>query len=504
MTEGRASRLSAGRAPHLSATRLTRRVGALLVVLVVLGLFSGERRAQWGWAYPGALAERQRYGFVALSDNWRQRFDVGQLGAGWYVDANPPACATSPGGMDRALLIRVRDWNTSPQALFWLESMVDAHPGALWLVGNEPDCIWQDDLLPEDYAQIYYDIYWAIKSWDPTALVSPGGIVQPTPLRLAWLDRVLAQYALIAEPDEDPLMPVDVWNIHNQILQEVRDSWGADIPPGFDDIDEGVTPGIQDNDNVDIFTQQIWDFRAWMASWGYGGYPLIITEYGVLMPDLPGYDFDLARVSAFMDATFEFLRTATSETPGTLGDVSDGHRLVQRWAWYSLDDVPYDPELHEGFNGNLFDPYTTLITGHGLNFAGHTASLPPLEYVELRPGGLWYEPLNPVPPGEVVSREVRAEVKNLGSLSAGAFTVRLAYNGKTNGQLLRPVAGLAAGSSVWVEFDISGLTLGAYTIEVTVDAGEQVLEITECDNELTDIMVVPADIVYLPLTARNH
>jgi len=479
------------------------RVGVLSLILVGTGLFAGERRSQWGWAYPVSLIERQRYGFVALSVGWRGSYDVELLNAGWYVDANPPLCAASPGGMDRALLIRVKHWPEWP-GWAWLESMVEAHSGSLWLVGNEPDCIYQDDLLPEDYADIYYEIYWAIKGWDPTALVSPGAIVQPTPLRLAWLDRVLARYAEIAVPNgKEPLMPVDVWNIHNQILREYSyrcdpaQSWGADIPPGFDDC-QGVWREIQDNDSIDIFTQQIWDFRAWMASRGYAGKPLIITEFGVLMP--VEFGFDQERVNAFMDATFQFLAgTAHLE----LGDPMDGGRLVQRWAWFSLDEFPYDPILGAGFNGNLFDPYTTNITGYGLNFGGHTAPLPPLEYVELRPGELRYEPPEPVAPGEVVSRKVWAEVRNLGNLPAGPFTVRLTRSG-TSEPLLRPVARLDAESSVWVEFNISGLTVGAYTIEVTVDVGEQVPEVTECDNELTGIMVVPADIVYLPVIARTH
>ena len=94
--------------------------------------------------------------------------------------------------------------------------MVDSHPGSLWLVGNEPDCIWQDNVLPGDYAHVYHQIYTAIKGRDPTALVSPGGIVQPTPLRLQWLDRVLPEYRDV----NGVQMPVDVWNIHNAILRE--------------------------------------------------------------------------------------------------------------------------------------------------------------------------------------------------------------------------------------------------------------------------------------------
>ena len=439
---------------------------------------------------------RERYGFVATSSNWRQTFDVAQLGGGWYVDANPPACATSPGGMDRAVIIGVRNWQSSPQ-WEWLELIVNAHPGSLWLVGNEPDCIWQDNLLPEDYAHVYHEIFTAIKGWDSTALVSPGGIVQPTPLRLQWLDRVLDEH----ESAYDAPMPVDVWNIHNQILQEVRGDWGADIPPGFDLIDEGVLREMIDNDNMEIFTQQIWDFRAWMAESGYAGDPLIVTEFGVLIPWSP-FD-DVARVNAFMDATFEFLETATSDEPATLGYEADGHRLVQRWAWFSLDVPFYDPETNEGFNGNLFDPYMTDITDYGLNFAKHTEPLPELDYIDLRPGGLRFEPLGLVGVGELVTRSVEVEVRNLGSLDSGLFTVTLAYAGPSSDELQQTVS-LTAGSGTWLEYNLVGLESGVYEITVQVDATAQVSETTECDNLLQAGMLVPSDSVYLPLVARNH
>ena len=484
----------------LRSGRIAFRSGLLLLMLAVLVLFSGERRSESSWAYPVSLVDRQRYGFVATSADWRQDFDVAQLDAGWYVDANPPACATSPEGMDRALLIRVRDWMTSPR-LSWLESMVDNNPGSLWRVGNEPDCIWQDNLLPEDYAHVYHEIYTAIKGRDPTALISPGGIVQPTPLRLAWLDRVLQEYA---DTHAGAKMPVDVWNIHNAILREYSYlcdpglSWGADIPPGFDQC-QGVWREVQDNDDMDIFTAQIWTFRQWMADREYAGHPLIVTEYGVLMPVEAGFDLD--RVNAFMDATFQFLSQTTSPD---LGHPADDSRLVQRWAWFSLDNLPYDhtnpqPQM---FNGNLFDPYTTDITGYGLNYATHTAGFLPLDHVELRPGRLWFEPLGPVGPGEMVNRTVEIEVQNLGSQSSGAFLVSLAYDGPTSGQLQRSVFNLAAGSSAWIGFELTQLSQGAYTISVWADPDNDVSETTECDNQLESIMVVPADVVYLPLIAH--
>ena len=469
------------------------RIGLLLSALVVLVLILGERRSGSSRAYPFSLVDRQRYGFVATSPTWREGLEVSQLDGGWYVDANSPDCATSPEGMDRAMLIRVLNWTSD--RIPWLELLVDNHPGTLWLVGNEPDCIWQDNRLPEDYAHIYHEIYTAIKGRDPTALISPGGIVQATPVRLQWLDQVLAAY----QATYGEQMPMDVWNIHNQILQEVEGDWGADIPPGIDPAG-GVIRDPWDNYSVEIFEAQIWAFREWMASRGYAGYPLIITEFGILMPEgWWGYDAD--DVNAFMDATFQFLSETTDLD---LGDPADGFRLVQRWAWFSLDGPPYDESdpQPQTFNGNLFDPYTTDITGYGLNFATHTAAFPALDHVELRPGGLQTEPLGPVGPGETVNRTLEVEVQNLGSQDSGTFVVRLEYAGPTIGQLQRTVPNLPAGSSEWIAFELAQLTPGAYDISVWVDLDNEVVEVTECDNILESMMVVPTDLVYLPLIAR--
>ena len=259
---------------------------------------------------------------------------------------------------------------------------------------------------------------------------------------------------------------------------------------------------MEDNDRLDIFKQQIWDFREWMADRGYAGYPLVVTEFGVLMPVEFGFDVD--RVNAFMDATFEFLRTATSTTPSTLGDPSDGYRLVQRWVWFSLDNPPYDPAdpVPQTFNGNLFDPETTAITAYGLNYATHTASFPPLDHVELRPGRLRLDPLGPVGPAEMVNRTVEIEVQNLGSQDSGAFAVRLEYDGPASGQLQRSVSNLPAGSSLWIAFELTQLSQGTYAISVWINPDNMVSEGTECDNQLESIMLVPAEIVYMPLLAR--
>jgi streptogramin lyase len=462
----------------------------VLAALFCVLLPAGTARAQD--ACQPDLVERQRYGFVAVSGNWAGTFAIGQLNAGWCVDFRP--WETPPPGMDRALVLRTYPgYQLNPASL---GPLIDDNPGAIWLVGNEPDCIWQDNVLPEEYARIYHDLYLLIKNRDRTSQVAVGGIVQPTPLRLEYLDRVLAAY----QARYGHALPADLWHIHNAILNEERGGWGADIPPGSD-AQQGVLRAIDDNDNMAIFQDQIWAFRHWMADRGYRGYPLVVTEFGILMPD--DYGFDVTRVNQFMSNTFSFFSTAADPW---LGDPADGGRLVQRWAWFSLDVPPWDPVTLEGFNGNLFDPETAAITAHGAHYAGLTAAFDPLAYVDL---GLvaWDVPPAPevVSPTQSITHTLQVKVGNGGTTAAGAFVVALDYAGPVGGGLQQAVAGLPPSSSLWLTFTLPGLSPGGYRLAVQVDAQAQITESTECNNDDTHLLVVPpAHGVYLPLVTRGH
>lgn len=229
-----------------------------------------------------------------------------------------------------------------------IESVLITNPGSIWLIGNEPDVRWQDNVTAERYAEIYHDVYTSIKERDPTAQIAIGGISQPTSLRLAYLDRILETYqARYGEP-----MPVDIWNIHTFVLREELDSWGIGIPPGMDET-AGQLLEISDHGNIDLFRQYILDFRAWMAARGYADRPLAITEMGILLP--PDYGFPPQFVADYMRQVFDFLLTAANET----GYPADDGRLVQYWFWYSL----YDPGAYP--TGNLYDRETQSLTPLG-------------------------------------------------------------------------------------------------------------------------------------------
>ena len=284
------------------------------------------------------------------------RYDVKRLGAGWFLTGLTEQASAPQASMEFAPLVHVLGGTYSPDAET-LQEIARTQPGALWLVGNEPDVIWQDRATPEEYARVYHEVYTALKSADPTAQVAIGDISQVTPLRLRYLDGALTAYK---EKHGEP-MPVDVWNIHLAILREERGSWGVEIPPGLPD-DTGILYEIGDNADVEILKHEILTFRVWMAERGLRDKPLIVTEFSVLMP--PEYGFPPDKVQDFMVTAADFMLTATDSDTGYR---ADGNRLVQRWAWYSVADTIYS-------TGNLFDPDTRQITLLGLAFAGYTAS----------------------------------------------------------------------------------------------------------------------------------
>jgi hypothetical protein len=347
----------------------------------------------------------------------------------------------------------------------------------MWLIGNEPDRrIWQDDIEPPVYAKAYHELYDQIKTADPTARIVAGNIVQPTPLRLQYLDMVLASYqATYMQP-----MPVDVWNIHAFILNErsctyyPEDCWGADVPPGIN-VPEGNVYGIQDNDNLAIFKQFVVDFRQWMAANGYQERPLIITEYGVLMPT--DYGFPPSRVNAYMSGTFDFLSTADTAISPT-GFSADKGRLVQAWAWYSLAD--------QNFNGWLYNSQTKARSPYGDNFAGYTASIAPA--VNLTPIKIWVEPVGGASMQTVT---LVAEVSSNGNIAMpGGARVRF-YRGDPDfggtligsDQIIPAMDGCGAVAQAKVPW--AGVPNGTTTVWVVVDPLNEIRENDETDNRLS-------------------
>ena len=185
--------------------------------------------------------------------NWLE-----QLNAGWYVNFSHQSY---PGASNAEFLpivhvqqlrngcARLPGYTADPPLYdAGLGASVRGHPGALWIVGNEPDrgpnpedttCSnrVQDDTAPEVYARAYFDVYSFIKKVDPTAKVANAGLVEITPGRLQYLDIVWNTYRSLFGVD----MPVDVWNIHLYVLPEARPNGQ---PNGIANFAVGTDPSL--------------------------------------------------------------------------------------------------------------------------------------------------------------------------------------------------------------------------------------------------------------------
>jgi hypothetical protein len=254
---------------------------------------------------------------------WAQR-----MGASWYLDWR--AADEHGNAPEHWKTVRVTAKGYQP-SLAEIRKLAVKEPGHVWILGNEPDVIWQDNIPPEDYARAYGELYDTIKRADPSALIAVAGVAQGTPLRFQYLDRVVKAYQeLYGQP-----LPADWWTVHGYVLREERKSWGVEIPPGIE-ADQGILYEISDHGRLDFFEKQLRDFRAWMQRNGYQGTPLALTEFGILMPG--DYGFPPEFVVQYLHDTFDLLSSMRDEATGY---PADDYHLIQRWAWFSLADPNY-------------------------------------------------------------------------------------------------------------------------------------------------------------------
>ena len=478
-----------------------------------------------------------RYGATADAAlrNW-----LAPLGAGWSLDFSARAPKPLP-GVEFVPVLRVHqkkngctylnDYSVTPPLTdSGLGALIASQPGALWLVGNEPDrgpnpenCADrnQDDTYPEIYAQAYHDTYQFIKSRDATARVAIAGLVEATPGRLQYLEKVWQTY----QQRYQTTIPVDVWNMHLYILPEA----GPDgTPNGVANVALGTDPALAiresgdkkercadpgvycwaEHDDLTAFAQQVVAMRTWMQQHGERDKPLIVSEYGQLYP-FTGYDdpvnptrcflmdeygkcFTQARITSFLNRTFAYLESATD---ANLGYPLDGNRLVQQWMWYSV----YTQGL--GYDSNLVTSDLRAFTQPGMAFRNAVASVP--TYVNLVPrnavGTAGRMPI----PARPITATLYVDIINSGNVQSPApFTVT-AYEDQA---LTRPIG------SVKVTLGINGcfqrttrvsitwpdLSVGPHSFWFKVDSTDAVSESAENDNVIMGKVTVYPYGVLLP------
>lgn len=430
------------------------------------------------------------------------------LRLGWYIDYRARTGAIPPAGARYMPMIRLQQRGangyTYQPAGDQLNQAIAANQGADWIIGNEMDRrYYQDDLEPHVYAQAYHDLYTAIKAKDASARVFVGAIVQPTPLRLQYLDMVLQSYL-----DEfGAAMPVDGWTVHNFILNEASCNfyknpdgtpnlsicWGADIPPGIDAVD-GLRVTPDDNDDFAMFTEQIVRFRRWLRDRGYNRAPLYLSEYGILMP--PSFGFDADRVNQFMDRTFDYLLNTVDPA---IGNPDDDNRLVQRLAWYSTNDTT--------FNGYLYQP---IVGGYELSAMGQNW----IDYVtpltttaDFQPVQLQVKPIPTVATRAPVTLTLSARIANSGHSAASQTFEAQFFNGDPaqGGQLIGAVQSgklAGCGSSAVVTVRWPAVRAGDYTVYVQVRPGSGVIDHNRDNDQLHTKLFFATSKIWLPLLGR--
>lgn len=279
-----------------------------------------------------------------------------------------------------------------------LSTIVPDNLGEVWIIGNEPDRFcFQDSVNPEIYAERYYQMAMMIRSLDHTAKLGFGTVVQPTPIRIRYLERAIDKLSELSGGNREVALGlIDIWSIHSFILNEEPYEWGADVPVGFFTYNEQklITRGLgycftgeeyeeniseaqlitnyADTYSIDKFIERIIYFRNWMNSIGESEKPLWITEYGTLFPNWEIICFNDDRLDCdspynswptetdnknYMIETFNFLLHARDFE---IGLSWDNNNLVQRWYWYSLNDYT------DNYGGSLMDPdnnYELTIVG---------------------------------------------------------------------------------------------------------------------------------------------
>ncbi len=429
----------------------------VLIATLALQLWPVQRLfAQTETSCPGYyLSPQQRIGINVAREGGKEITDyaVEALGLGWYLDYTRheepahPATSAPPGQMAYIPMIRPSHFGAArsagtltPVLTQKLSTAVANNPGSTWLLGNEPDNQEQDHLTPAAYAEFYHSAYAVIKGLDPSAQIAIAPVTQVTPLRLRYLDAILAAYqSRYGQP-----MPVDIWTVHIYMLPEgfgtpvaagvnngeispdAAPAWGIGVPPGLEEYAaEAVTFTQEQHDDLHLFAEQVIGMRAWLAERGYREKPLYLTEYGILLS--PDHGFDEARVEAFLLGSTAWLQGAKNPLTGF---PADNNQLVQRWAWFSLNFYSFDPtpgSEHglEGLNGNFFEHGSGTITTLGKQFKRF------MDRLHSRTVDLAFETnVLPSESKEPVSTPPALTIVNRGDATANGFRLRLWW-GKT-------------------------------------------------------------------------
>ena len=206
----------------------------------------------------------RRYGVIALHKHaaGSVRNVLSRTGARSYLDYSADVSGAPPGAEKVAV---VRPGNEPSVAE--LRARATRHPGAAWVIGNEPNTGLQDNLSPQAYAAFFDRVVTAIRAGDPTArIVAPNtlnfdfrcrGCAGNDLTGREWIDGFRAAYRELrgVEP------PIDIWGIHAYEID-----W--------------LDPPMTD---VSVMQAQLEDLRTYLdAIPEQRGRPIWLTEFAII------------------------------------------------------------------------------------------------------------------------------------------------------------------------------------------------------------------------------
>ena len=456
------------------------------------------------------------------------------LGAGWYLNfqGRPPSGVEPDNGAEFVHMIDVhqrKSANGSYLPSYDIDPPLDAayakyireNRGRKYIAGNETDRIGQGETHPEIYAAAYHEIYNFVKSNDPSAEVAITALVQFTPNRQQYLDKVWRSY--IAQFGS--YMPVDIWTMHIYVLPELGKNGDNWVPNGIASIALGTDAGLgkrealgdaskcsesgvycfAEHDDLKVFSEQVRAMRQWMKNHGQQRKPLLLTEFSILYPyeddgptcflqDEYGNCFTPDRVTQFMTAAFNYLK---SEKDPELGYPLDNNRLVQQWMWFS---VYFE---NEGSASNLVQKDLTTLTKMGQNFKTYVAS-------ETLYQNLLVDDVADVAVATngaaTATAKISVTFRNNGSKAINTpFTVSFYKNSgltdKIGSVIINPTVYGCSSQAYTAEVSWPGLEKGTHPYYVLVDSGRVVTEnpANDVDNTGQGSVTVYANQTNLPV-----
>jgi len=259
-----------------------------------------------------------------------------------------------------------------------LQSLFGKLPGGIFAIGNEPGV--DDGRTPSQYAQDYGRYYSALKAINPNFLVGTGGLIPTYSIHLAEGGTENGKTLSVKEYPfgvSGTTAPMGAGRISGQkYLEATRaaylEIYGTEMPMDFINIHPYILLGP--GTCTSCFEDSIRAWRQYMVTINMQNTPLIFTEFGVVNYFTPEKD-----IQEFMRRSFDFLLTARS---AEYGNPQDSYRLVQRWAWFVLND---GEENFEGLwdNTALFDSDTKVIRPLGVIYRDYIESLKNRKHIYL-------------------------------------------------------------------------------------------------------------------------